>query len=476
MKSKLGLGLSLALAVVAVVAAVAVVHATGEGPWPGRLSPLAGEATLDSGGISWPGAEVSVSLKSDYMFRSARAHFTLAPDLALAPGGRKAVIWASETDIARRSVFLAQAGQQGTWSTQVLFQDAEQEAWLPAVAYSGTQLLAAWVQGTYTVPLGNVVQYDVARAQTQVVMTNAYGYVSPRLAVAPSRVHMVYAARRPAERSGIWAGDLYHVHRALTLSTWSTPTVVVSYTAVVTQAIQAGIRNPHIALSEDGRHLHVAWQQIAKQEINGTIVSLPDSIWYISGTLNAQDVLWGQPMRVSSSTLQMDAVQPDIAVDNHGGAHVVFTISTYRQDRQYILYRRLVSNTWSMPVTLTAQAINASKNSPTWAASAVDTADGLVCVTWHGYYGGAGTSREEIFLRCSHDRGVTWQVTVNVAESPNIFSIFPVVGLDEWGQVHVAWGELVESPSMDDNLYDAFYRRGPNEVHVSFLPVIAREG
>jgi hypothetical protein len=237
----------------------------------------------------------------------------------------------------------------------------------------------------------------------------------------------------------------------------------------MTQAIDGGVRHPHIALSEDGQRLHVAWQQ----EILSGTEYLHDSIWYISGTLMAQDVLWGRPMRVSSPTMQMDAVQPDIVVDDRGGVHVVFAVSTYRRDRQYIMYRKLVSATWSIPITLTAQAIKVTENSPTWAASAVDALEDLVCVTWHGYYGGAGTSREEVFLRCSQDRGDTWQVAVNVAESPKVLSIFPRVHVDEWAQVHVAWGELV-ALAFEDNIYDVFYRRGPSEVDSVFLPVILR--
>lgn len=179
-------------------------------------------------------------------------------------------------------------------------------------------------------------------------------------------------------------------------------------------------------------------------------------------------------MRVSSPTLQMDAVQPDVAVDDRGGVHIAFTTSMYTgtQTYQHIMYSALVSETWSTPLTLTAQAIQVTKNSPTWAASAVDALEDLVCVAWHGYYGGAGTSREEVFLRCSQDRGATWQVTVNVPESPDTLSIFPRARLDEWAQVHVVWGELMTLGG--SNFYDVFYRSGSNEMHVSFFPVVSR--
>ena len=115
-------GVALGLSVVLAVAVVAVVHATGDGPWPGVLAPqepaLAGESALDGGGVAWPGAGTTTSLKADYTFPSERAHFTLAPSFALAPGGQKAVIWASETEAtSNKGIFLAQAGQQDVWTT-----------------------------------------------------------------------------------------------------------------------------------------------------------------------------------------------------------------------------------------------------------------------------------------------------------------------------------------------------------------------
>ncbi len=154
-----------------------------------------GTATL-AATSTWPGAGPPVDLSQGISVRS-REKASLAVN-----ADTMAAAWSSETPAALWIV----TATGGTWTHPfTLPVAAGTAAWNPALAYSGTQLLAAWTQGTAPSP-GNlsraIVQQDVGLTAPQIVTAGVYGYAVPSLAVGQSALHITFAA---ATESQSWS-------------------------------------------------------------------------------------------------------------------------------------------------------------------------------------------------------------------------------------------------------------------------------
>lgn len=164
-----------------------------------------------------------------------------------------------------------------------------------------------------------------------------------------------------------------------------------------------------------------------------------------------------------------------IAVDGHGGIHVVWSAQD-QAGRRVSYVRSLNGGTiWEPETTLTANAIATSEDPllPTVAASGKD-----VFVAWHEVRDG----KPAVVFRRSADQGATWLAAQDVSHSP---SSAAHASLAASGQtVHVVWGD-----HRDGQQAEIYYRRSLDvgatwqpEVrlsdvpHESWVPAVASSG
>ncbi len=423
---------------------VTVGGAAGEAPWPGATNPT------------------PLTQRNDLRERSA---------IAVAPGlnGNVSVAWASE-----RSGGITLTRQvNGSWAeSQTVALDVTGEAgWNPRLVYSGTDILATWVQGKSAggdpnTVIQQVLNQELATINTQTIITQVYGFIAPDVAIGPTGIHLVFSASSDPIVSK-W--DLYYAHRPLTTPTWSTPTVVLTSSAVITPGISSQIRDPKLALDQEGAGLHIVWQQDTRQDRSRRI-------WYIHGTWDATEITWNAPQRVSP--LEHNAILPNITVDQEDQVHISWSefIGAYTEaDAQYINYQRGAPDQGHSPYRLHNQVLQVNNNFPTNTEAAISARGERICIAWYGFYGPEGyLGKEEIWMRCSPDSGLSWQGEINVAQSSDLLSAHAQVTLDSQGQAHLIWGEfLIEgSETQPEGLY---YRTGTAELDRVFLPVIMRE-
>ncbi len=404
-------------------------------------------------------------------------------NLAVGTGGRVAAIWTSK---AKPGVFLRQA-QDGVWETGVITLASGQAAWYPAVAYSGTQVIAAWAQGAARYPRHQVpravMQRDVGLPQAQTIITPVYGNIEISLVIAPTGMHMLFAAAAMTQTAQRFEWDLYYTHRCLTETTWAAPTIIITHAQVIpvrTPNTTAGVWEPQLAVNHEGTQLSVVWSQEHTETPSLPTETVPftHTIWYVSGTWQAGSVTWAAPRQVSPPT-QHHAVRPDVAVDTAGKAHIVWTElipnaegSIVYAAEQHINYLQPGA---PAPVRISGEAVRVNNNKPTWATAALALSGSRMCVAWHGFYGPAEIQPPaEIYMRCSKDTGKSWQSIINVSASTAKLSIFPAAALDGEGHTHVVWTEfrLVDNWWVPDDLY---YRVGTSEIKQVFLPVVLRQ-
>lgn len=408
-------------------------------------------------GIEWFGAlpAVNLSHSQDVMDES---------NLALGPSEHVAAIWAGANN---PGVFLAQA-EGGQWSPPVTLTEA-QPAWYPVVAYSGTEAIAAWVQGAARYPRSlprAVLQKDANALQAQTVAGPLYGNMDISLLIAPTGMHMIFVAT--TESANFTRGDLYYTHRYFTETTWLAPTIVVTYGQVIpaqlwTPGMAAGIWAPRFAVNADGTQFHVVWEQ--------EMTTLTHTVWYGSALWEGRTLHWDTLQQVSPLT-QPYTVRPNVSVGATGKVHIVWTElirgsgGLTNPEAQHINYLQL----GTIATRISGAPIKVNNNKPTWATSSMALNGQYLCVVWHGFYTG---DKEEIIMRCSPDEGKTWQDLVNVSDSQELLSLFPTIKIDAMGQVHVAWAEfrLSDISFVYDDLY---YRTGKAEVWRVFLPLVMR--
>jgi hypothetical protein len=409
---------------------------------------------------TWDEAGVSINL--------SQSGDAKPPTLALGPDGEVAVAWGGNGE---KHIFLARHDGEN-WNTTVLTPTEETDTWNPNLVYTGTQLLAAWMQTGAT---GNdVMQYDVDIGMSpQRIITSVYGIIFPRMAVNTEGIHMIFAATHDPNMSS--KGDLYYTYRAAGTSTWITPTVVITH-AQASAPNDGGIRFPTLALSPDGQSLHIVWEQIIALAEDPYIQY---TVWYVSGTWNfgEQQFHFGSPMQLSEAA--RNAVLPAIAVDEADRVHVtwieLYGGSVTHPEGQYVNYRRLASSQWTPAIRVDPVHVIINGTKPTWSMAAVDTRGDTLCVTWHGYRGNLGDSgKEEVLLRCSRNGGQSWDpMTVNVSNTPDRFSFCPDIHMDETGRIHIVWQEHQGGPDLNTN-YDAYYRVGTLPHIRIYLPLVLR--
>ena len=420
---------------------------------------------LAESGIVWVGAEeaVNISDSQDVLDETA---------LAVGPG-RVAALWAGES--APKGPFLVEK-QTGDWTSVPFAPTGGQASWYPAVAYSGTQIIAAWAQGEARYPRYQpraVMQWDQGDVAAKTVITPVFGDINLDLAVGSADMHMVFVATSDSDKET--QGHLYYTHRSLTQADWSSPTVVVTNAQVVDDNWQsgmtAGIWWARVGWDDDDQTVHIVWEQEHKHVSSVTVVTR--TIWYMPGIQQSGGgMVWSEPVQISPSDQQY-AIRPSLAVGANDEVHVTWSEvipgsgGFSKPDEQYINYRNL-----SLPTSERISggaAIQINSNRPTLSMSASSISGDTLCVVWHGFYTG---TKEEVLMRCSLDSGSTWNPLVNVSDSPELLSIFSNVKVDGAGRAHVSWVEL----ELVNNTYipDLYYRAGSSQASAVFLPLVLR--
>ncbi len=424
-------------------------------------------------GDPWVGAQPAVKVSPDDNVLD-ESYLTLGPD------NRVAVIWSHAE--APHGVFMAQTLGSG-WTVTTVASSGNLETWNPVVAYSGTQRIAAWAQGekrdVRTTPRALMQKDEGLAAQT--IITPVFGNIEIGLVVAPTGMHMIFAATTNTSRTVItkFPWDLYYTHRYLTETAWAAPTVIITHAQVIETPVPnmtTSIWEPRLAANSDGTQLHVVWQQeqrVTTQDPINPTTSFTLTTWYISGTWQSGHMNWATPQQVSPPA-QKYTIRPNVAVGPTGKVHIVWTElivgkeGVTKPDEQYINYRQVGG---PAAVRISDAAIKVNNQKPTRTAATIAGRGNRLCVAWHGFYTG---DKEEIVMNCSPNEGMTWSGLINVSETPTRYSFFPVARIDAQNQVHIAWTEfgLVDTVIIPKGLY---YRTGTSNVTRVFLPLILRK-
>jgi hypothetical protein len=419
--------------------------------------------------VSWPGADPLTVLPQGSEIVSGD------PIAIVTKGGNTAIAWATSTSPAK--IILSRVNAQGGWINDQI--ENPQSVWAPTIDYRDGELVAAWMRGPNRDTDNGVqalVQRDSGNATVHTVMNNLYSFsrTSPHLLVGETGTHLIFGAATHPE--DFFNTDLYHVFRPATQSTWPAPTVAITRATVLRPGASGEISHPRMAL--DGSTLHVVWQQYQKR---------PDSrqIWYMRGTLNGNQVTWqtAQAQRISP-TDQQNAVLPHIVRDASGTLHIIWTQligeGVVLPDEQHIYYKALGSS--APPMKLNDAPIYVNIDFPNWAAAKATVLNSTLCVTWHGYTATSqGAGYEDIKLRCSTDLGQSWKPLIQVSDTANQGSIFPVVALGDAGRIQVAWVEYRSPTTLASDVGimakpdpEAIYYRTGTLVEKVYLPLVMR--
>ena len=420
-----------------------------------------------AGEIPWPGATDPTPLTQRNDLRERTA-------MAIAPGldGNVSVAWASEH--SGGITLTQQVGGSWSQSKTVALDVTGKGSWNPHLVYAGTNILATWVQGKTAggdpnAVIQQILNQELEKINTQTIITPVYGFIAPDVAVGPTGIHLVFSASSEGavEKRSKW--DLYYAYRPLTTTLWSTPTVVITSSAVLTPGISSQIRDPKLTLGQDGTDLHIVWEQNTSKDRSRRI-------WYIHGTGADTEVVWDAPQRVSP--IEQNAILPNIAMDQEDQVHISWSefIGPFTApEAQYITYRRGTPDQGHASYRLHDLPLQVNYNFPTNTETSISARGERVCIAWYGFYGEYQAERkEEVWMRCSSDGGLTWQTNLNIAQSPNLLSAYARVELDSQGQAHLTWGEFLIEVS-DPQPEGLYYRTGVAELAQVFLPVIMRE-
>ncbi len=400
------------------------------------------------------------------------------PAIATSKYGEIAVAWAGIS--VTKKIFLTY-GNPVTGTTLTLTGTSDiDDIWAPALIYSGTQLLAAWVEGDYSKPVGTLYQQDIGAGESpRALLSSVYGYTAPCLQTGTTGQHLIIAA---AENEGDFSKcDLYHIYRPAGSAAWLTPTQIITH-AQVSAPSTGGIWYPNAALTPDGQTLYLTWEQT---------IGYRRSVWFTSGSWQnaSQQFNWEDPTRLSLGGLK--AVRPKITFSTLGDVHVAWVEQAPWLDPedpgktatlQYIDYRRLSNDAQWYPalnqksIRLDPDHVQVNTYRPTWSTISLVSSIDSICVTWHGYRAAPGASgNEEIFMNCSHNRGLTWSdLIINVSETPEQLSLFPAMAIHE-ALLHIAWEEYQGGGDYRTN-YDTFYRIGllPETKKLIYLPLVLK--
>lgn len=378
--------------------------------------------------VVWDAGPLNLSLSA-----SIRENTDLAVN-----GDEVSVIWAGNATAP--GLTLARSSGSG-WSKTPIAVPAGTAAWYPHATYGDDTLMISWVQGEAQLPgtlPRTIMQRNAITGSPQTVMSNIYGFAAPVMADGDTGIHMTFAA---ATTNTAWANaDLYYAYRPYGQTAWPNPTRLVDHDKVIVTGASGGILYPRVAIDPVTDRIHIVWEQKQKQ----AYIYVDYSVWHISGRRQGGSVIWSSPTRISPPD-QEYAVRPNVVVGPDSSVHIVWTQldvgsgSTLQPEAQHIYYRRLDD---AEPKRLNPEPLEVNNILPTWATSSITAEGDNVCVAWHGFSTNLNTTIEEITTRCSSNKGVTWQTVSNTSESASWLSIFPVVGLNDEGDLHTAWTEF----------------------------------
>lgn len=422
---------------------------------------------------SWVGAGEPEPLGG---FVNTRAKGHPIHSLVVGTAENPAVLWAGPATGQGYTLLLGKI-EAGQWVTETLIFTSDEDVWAPEIVYSGTHLIAAWLQGTYDViggktPLGDLKQMDLPTGQVTTIMTDVFGYPDPVIVVAPTGLHMVFTA---ADINRLTTnGDLYYAYRAPTEMHW-TVTQVVTYAQYALMG-GGGVRYPRLALNAAGTEAHVVWQQDPSD----------DTIWYLPGDWVGGTLQWGTATRITATnqtepitpTEQFRMLRPNVVIQPYGDEESIHIAWVHRitEVGQYVYTCR-----WNReaarcetPVLLNSHPLGVTDNFPRYVRPAIAAAQGMLCIGWHGFPEKSAVAvKEDIFVRCSQDNGATWQLPINISGTSEDYSTYPELYIDTQRQLHVTWMEftLVVHEPVAEYIY---YRRGASFLDWIFLPIIAR--
>ncbi len=420
------------------------------------------------------GVSAATAISSQVLPNSSGVREQDTIDLS-ADGNLISVVWADQR--ADSGIWVAQR-EAGVW------QGAEDMtylppaidlpySWSPGVAVTGTQTAVAWIQSSAPSHPADcstenrVMGRLLGTGPAQVVMEGVYGpYTSPDIIASSTGWHVVFsAATSPTDCTGSLL-DIYYSSWTAATSSWSTPVAIVTHSAALDpNAVVGGALFPRISANPGTGELHVVWEQ--NQASRG---EQERSIWMT--VRPASSTQWSAPERLSPSA-QTLAVRPSIAEASDGETHISWTVTDRLAvvTEQHIQYRSLKR---SLPISLSLGADQVTGNFPTLARSTISARTGIVCVAWHGYAGAAGSGKEDIWVRCSRDKGATWGAPENWSQSTDQLSIFASAELGTDGYLNAAWVEYYLDPLGNWKPQGVSFRSGPPADNRIFLPLVMR--
>ncbi len=416
------------------------------GPWLVALA-LVGALVV---GVSWADSVTSdpdwAGITPENVSQQDGYHRGWQPDITIA-SSEVVVVWSDKasSDAIRDIFYRKRSGD--SWSSAKIISDTQEISSYPDVVSVDGRHFVAWVdldEAVYEVELGKDVVREVPSALSPTSRSWA------RLVGGEDRLHIIFGAGS----GGV--PDIYHASRELTATSWPQADLVYSSGSSALW--------PDLALSPDGRSLHLVWQE-------------GSSIKYMSGDVGASNVSWSTDETISGDS---DAVNPKVTVDVAGDVHVAWAEKvSSEQDvqRYYIRYRRLEAGAWSDPVRVDYEPVRSNPDIPLLVAPSLTMSErgGRVrlCVAWYGFREN-DPKVEEVLLRCSQDGGLTWAgETMNVSrmatEEGSEISMRPSIASDASGRIHAVWQEHVEGDLKSD--YEVYYAHELSQV---FLPLVLR--
>ncbi|MGC9469168.1 MAG: sialidase family protein [Anaerolineae bacterium] len=415
---------------------------------------------LSAASLPWPGADPAMQLVPGGWNR-LELSFIGADD------GNLAGAWPGPD---HSSIHFATKLPSGEWQTDPtlsglnpLEAPTDKEYWAPDLAFVEGGLSLVWTVAS-TNQLA-VFYKSLENSDSDVVMAGIYGTVVSDLAATPYAEHIVFPASTNSEQ--VTDMDLYYSRKELDNITWPAPTAIVTGAATVWY--------PRIAGSPATDTVYVVWNHRAANSWR---------IYYMSGTWKSEEsrMQWSAPLPLSPDS--QTTTLPQIAVGPTGAIHVVWTeivggIGDIKG--QHVYYRspsgQITKLSGDAPLSLEPSFVGEYLYDP-YVRSTIALTGSRLCVTWDGFDSSIAGSHDEITLRCSPDKGETWDPSVTVSQDGEAGqaarSSHPVVLVDEGDNAHVLWAQY--QISVEDQPAGVYYRTGPAnmDVHVVALPLVMR--
>jgi hypothetical protein len=388
----------------------------------------------------------------------------LYPAIAINSLGEMAAVWSDERGSTSDIYSAMHAGGEGNWSAppQVITTTAH-DSMKPDLLAVGNQFFASWIEPTnrkvYVTELGSGEISALTAPRAPVDDSR------PSLAATSDRLHVVFSI---GDTWGI--PDLYYASRPLASTSWT------SIVRIYESPAPLGAWWPALATSPDGQTLHLVWEERTSSSVK--------DIKYINGTVSGGGVTWSTPP-VVLSTNHTHAIRPDIAIDDDGNIHVIWTeIGTGLYDEQYVRYTRLDagSDSWLPPRRVDSSYVKANKIAPTFVVSRIavwtnaEDDQTIVCAAWYGFRN-EDPMAEEALLTCSTNGGNIWSTTKNMSRSTTTagaeISIRPAIAFDSTGNLHAVWQEFSIGGTVTYD-YEIYYATGGVSGGAVYMPLVMK--